>query len=164
MEEDLSLFLEFFRVLGCEVMDSSVLSTLLFYLGVTLQIGFKTLGHIFALGNHTYASGQVFQNLRHEQRVMGTAEDDGVDLRVEAHDLVDALLDKVVGSRRVGLVVFDEGHPEGTGHARYLDVGVELVDLEVVALTLDGAFGGEDANVARIGEITNDLCCRTDDT
>ncbi len=37
---------------------------------------------------------------------MCAPQDDGVNLWIFAHNLVDALLYKVVGSRRVGLVVF----------------------------------------------------------
>ena len=117
VEEELGLLLEFFRVLGCEVMDSGVLGTLLFYLGMTLQIGFKTLGHVFALGNRTNTFGEIFFYLRHEQGVMGTAEDKGIDLRIEVHNLIDALLDEIVGSRGVGLIIFYEGYPEGTCYA-----------------------------------------------
>ena len=114
MEEELGLLLEFFRVLGCEVMDSSVLSTLLFYLGVTLQIGFKTLGHVFALRDYTNTFGEIFFYLRHEQGVMGTAEDKGINLRIEVHNLIDALLYKIVGPRGVSLIILYEGNPEGT--------------------------------------------------
>ena len=78
---------------------------------------------------------------------MGAAEDDSVDLGVEAHELVNALLHEIVGSWGVGLVVFHERYPEGTGDARDLQVGIELTDLQVLALALDGALGGEKAHV-----------------
>ena len=95
----MGLFLELIRVFGGEIMDCGVLGTLLFYLGVTLQIGFKTLGHVFALGNDANTCGKIFFYLRHEQGIMCTAEDKGINLRIEVHNLIDALLDKIVGSR-----------------------------------------------------------------
>ena len=94
---------------------------------------------------------------------MGAAEDDGIDLGVEAHDLVDTLLDEIVGSGGVGLVVLDEGYPEGAGDTRDLDVGVELADLEGVALAADGALGGEHAHVAALREAADDLGGGADD-
>ena len=94
---------------------------------------------------------------------MGAAEDKGVDLRILMHNLVDAFLDEVVGSRGVGFVVFYEGHPERTCYTRHRDVRMELLDLEVVALTLDGSFGGKHAYVTRFGEVTDNFCCRADD-
>ena len=95
---------------------------------------------------------------------MGAAEDEGINLGVEIHDLVDALLDKVVGTRGVGLVVFDEGHPEGTSNACDVNVGMEFVDFEVITLTLDGAFGGENADMAGGCEATDYFSRGADNT
>ena len=116
MEEDLGLLPELVGVLGGEITDGGTFRTLLLHLRVTLQIGMKAVGDIFALGDDTYALWKVFQNLRHEQGIVGAAKDEGVDLGVEAHNLVDILLDEVVGTWGVGLVVLHEGYPERTGH------------------------------------------------
>ena len=40
---------------------------------------------------------------------------------------------------------------------------MELLDFEVVALALDGSLGGEDAHMAALGELSDDLGSRTDD-
>lgn len=69
---------------------------------------------------------------------MGTTQDDGIDGRVECHELVDALLDKKVCSGTVGLIVFYQRHPERTGYARHLNVGKQLLYLHVIAVTADG--------------------------
>ena len=95
---------------------------------------------------------------------MGAAKDDGVDSRVETHDLIDALLHEIVGTRGVGLVVFHKGHPEGTSDARDLNIGVKFLYLKSIALALNGSLGSKDAHMSRGGEITNDLSRRTDDT
>lgn len=94
---------------------------------------------------------------------MRTAQNDGVYLWIEAHQLVDALLDEVVGTRRVCLVILYQRYPERTGDTADLYVGVELVNLQVIRLTLDGSLGGKDADVAVVGQGTDDLCRRTND-
>ena len=163
VEEDLGLLLELVGVLGGEVVDGGGLGAALVDLGVAIKVGLEALGDVFALGDDAHARGEVFQDLRHEQGVMGAAEDDGVDLGIFTHDLIDAFLDEVVGSRGVGFVVLDEGHPEGAGDARDLEVGVELVDLEIVALALDGALGGKDAHMTRFRQAADDLGGGADD-
>ena len=66
MEEDLGLLPELVGVLGGEITDGGTFRTLLLHLRVTLQIGMKAVGDIFALGDDTYALWKVFPNLRHE--------------------------------------------------------------------------------------------------
>ena len=108
----------------------------------------KAVGDIFALGDDTYALWKVFLNLRHEQGIVSTAKDEGIDLRVEAHNLIDALLDEVVGTRGVSLIIFYEGYPERASHARHGNVWVEFLDFEIVTLALDGTLGGKYADMA----------------
>ena len=164
MEENLGLLLELFGVLGGEIAGGGVLGAALLHLGMAFEVGFKASGDVFALRDDADTSGEVFEDLRHEQGVVGAAEDNGIDLRILAHNLVDAFLDEVVGAWGVGLVVLDEGYPEGTGDASDLDVGVKLADLEIVALALDSAFGGEHADVAALREAADDLSGGADDT
>ena len=94
---------------------------------------------------------------------MGAAQDGGVDERVALEQLADVFPDEVVGTVGRGLVVFHQGHPQRAGHARDADVGVELAYLQVVALALDGAFGGQYAHVAAAGELAYDLGRGADD-
>ena len=117
MEEELGLLLESVGVFGGEVVGLGVFGTALLNLRMALQVAFQALGYVFALGDDADTGREVFEYLRHEQGIMGAAEDQGIDLRIKAHDLVVALLDEIVGAWGVGLVVFDEGHPEGTGDA-----------------------------------------------
>ena len=49
MEEDLSLFLEFVRVFGGEVVCLTIFVATLLYLRMALKIVFEALCHIFAL-------------------------------------------------------------------------------------------------------------------
>ena len=124
VEEDLGGFLELVGVFGGEVAGGGVLGAALLDFGMASKVIGEALGNVFALGDDADACWEVFQDLRHEQGVVGAAEDNGVDVGVEAHNLVDALLDEIVGPWGVGFVVFDEGHPKGTGDAGDLDVGM----------------------------------------
>ena len=85
---------------------------------MALKVVFQAVGNILPLRNDTDAGREVFQDLRHEQRIVGAAEDDGIDFRVETHNLIYALLHEIVGTRRIGLIVFHKGHPERTGDTR----------------------------------------------
>ena len=92
----------------------------------------------------------MLQYLVEQQRIVRAAEYYRVDVRVEAHQGVDALLYKVVGTRRVVLVVLYQRHPQRAGHAGDADVGIEFLYLEYVALALYRALGGQYAHVARL--------------
>ena len=93
---------------------------------------------------------------------MGTAEDECVDLRVETHDVVDTLLDEVIGTGTVGFVVLDDRNPQRTGNAGDGDVRPELLYLHVVALTADCSLSGQDAHVAGFRQLADNLRGRTD--
>ena len=94
---------------------------------------------------------------------MCAAEDDGVDERVETHELVDALLHEVVGTGRVGFACLHDGCPQRTSHSADGDVGEELLYLKIVRLALYGSFGGEYADVTRCGEIADGFGSGSDD-
>ena len=79
--------------------------------------------HVLALWHDAHAGWGVLDNFVHEQRVVCAAENERVDVGVEAHDAFDALFDKVVGAWRVVLKVFDEWHPHGACERRDGDVG-----------------------------------------
>ena len=129
---------------------------------MALQIVLQRTSHILALGNDAHTGRHVFAYLRHEQRIVGTAQDDGIDLRVLGHQLVDALLDKIVGPGRVSFVILYQRYPERTGHTTDRDIGVQLLDFKIVALALDGTLGCQHTDVARCGETADDLGRGTD--
>ena len=140
-----------------------MLGALRIHLGVSLQIFFEALSHILTLRNDTDTSREVFQDLRHEQRIMGAAKDDSVDSGIKTHNLVDAFLDEIVGTRRIGFIILHQGHPERTCNTSDLYVGIEFLDFEGLALALDGSLGGEYSHMTALGETADDLCRRTDD-
>ena len=158
MEENLGLFLEFLRIFCRQVVHISSLCTALFNLRVTFEIVLQRFCHIFPLRNDADASWDVFVNLGQQQRIVRTAQNDGVDIRVLTQQLVDALLHEIIGSRRICFIVFHQRHPERTGYTRYLNVWAQLMDFQIVRLALDGSLCGKDANVARVGQRTDDLC------
>ena len=106
------------------------------------------------------ATGNIFVNLWQQQWIVRATQDDGVNVGVEAHQLVDALFYEVVGARGVSLVVFHQWHPERTGHTTHGDVGIQLLDLQIITLTLYRSFGGKDSHMARCRKTSYHLCRR----
>ena len=158
VEENLRLLAELLWILCGEIMYLAVLRTALFELRMAQEILLQAAGHILTLRDDTDARRQMLQNLRQQQGIMGAAEDDGIDLRILTQNLIDALLDEIVGAGGVGFIVFHQRHPERTGHARDLNIGMQLMDLEVIALALDGALGGKDAYMARLCQTADNFC------
>ena len=132
------------------------------HLGMALKITLQAVSHIGALRHDAHTVGHILHDAVHEQRIMGAAEDNGVDERVAAHQLVYALLHKIVGPRTVCLVGFHDGSPQRTSLSRDRDVGVQLANLHVVALRAYGALGGQHTHMARSRELSNGLCRGTD--
>ena len=163
VKEDESAFLEFLRILCGQVAAGSPFRASMLHLGMATEVVGKAVGNIFALGDDFDAAGHVFQDFIQQQRVMGASEDDGVNLGIGHEELVNALLDKIVGSGRVHLVVFYQWHPEGACHAADSDVRGELLYFELIALALDGSLGGEDAHMSRLGKLTDDFRRGADD-
>ena len=94
-------------------------------------------------------NGQKLDRRSTEHVQIVTKEDKpGIDIRIKAHNLVDTLLYEIVGTRGVRLVILHQGHPEGTGDTRDLNIGMEFLDFEGITLTLDGSLCGEDAHMA----------------
>ena len=157
VEEYLCALLELLFALGGVVLACAALCERLFGLRMAREVVAQAVGDVFALRHDAHARWHVLHDAAHEQGVVGAAEDDGVDVWVEAHELVDALLDEVVGSGRVGLVGFHDGCPQRTGHAGELDVGEQFLYLKFVTAALDGALGGEQSDVSRRGDAADDL-------
>ena len=66
-------FLKLVGILRGEIVDGGVLTTPLRHLRVTLQIGLKTVCDIFTLRDDMDTCGEILENLRHEQRIVGAA-------------------------------------------------------------------------------------------
>lgn len=94
---------------------------------------------------------------------MRATEDDGVDVRVGTEQLVDALLDEVVGTGRSGLASLNKWCPKRTGDAGEGDVGEKFLDFEFVALAAHGSLGGEQPDVARLRLVADDFGGGADD-
>ena len=117
VEEELGMFAEGIGVLGGEITTGGVLRTACFELGMALQIVLQAVGHILTLWDDSDAWVGVFDDLGHEQRIMGAAQDDGIDLGIKTHQLIDALLHEIIGPGTVCLVGLDDGCPKRTGNA-----------------------------------------------
>ena len=163
LEECLGALLEFVGILGGEVLAGAAASELLAQVRVVVEVLGQAVGHVFGLRNDAHAGFDILQNLRKEDGIVGAAQDDGVDGGVLAHELVDALLDEIVGAGTVGFVVLYEGNPEGAGYAADTDIGKEFIDFDIVAVAAHGALGSQQAYVATVGERPDNFGRRSDD-
>lgn len=164
MEEDGSALFEFVGVFGGVVLAGTTGGDIACHLRMTLQIVLEAGGDIFTLWNDAHAGSCVFHNLWHEQREVCAAENDGVNIGVFLHELVNALLDEVVGAGRVGFIVFDERHPERTCLSCDTYLRPQLGDLHVVAVRAYRTFGSEQSYMVVARELSDDLCSGTDDS
>ena len=158
MQEDAGAFLKAFGTLGREITARTATGELRFDVRMTFEIGLKTARNILTLRNDAHARTHVFHDFGHQKGVMCATQNDGIDVGIAPHKLVNALLDEVIGTGTVGLVVLNQRHPERTCHTRYLDLGPQFADFKVVAVAFHGAFGGQKAHVVVLCERTNDLC------
>ena len=62
------------------------------------------------------------------------------------------MTDKVVGARRVGFAVLDEGHPHRASLTCNDDVGGKFGEFEGVGIAADSALGGHNTDVSGGGE------------
>ena len=150
VEEEARRLAELVAVLRGKITAGGVLGAHGVDVGMAREVSLEAGCHVLALRNDAHAARRVLQYFVEQQGIVRAAEYDGIYGRVAHHEGVDALLYEVVGAGRVVLVVLDERHPQGAGHACNLNVGPELVYFEHVALALYRALGGEHAYVARL--------------
>ena len=98
MQEYAGCLAESFFALGGEIAARSALRNVALHFGVTLQIIGQRIRHVGALRHDAHSLGHILHYRTHQQRIVCAAENDGVDERILAHELVDALLYEVVGT------------------------------------------------------------------
>ena len=130
---------------------------------MSLQIILQTVCHILSLWHHSHAIGKILHDAAHEQWIMGATQDDGIDVLIHTHQLVDALLDEIISTRTISLVSLYDSSPKRTSHSAYLDIRPELTNLHLVACTLDGSLCGKDTYMAALCQRPNHLGSRADD-
>ena len=157
VEEDLGGLAEFVGIFGGEIFHSASLGTTGLHFGMTLEIVLKAFRDILALRNNAHTGTDIFHYLRHQKRIVGATKNDGIYGRVETHQLIDALLNKIVGSGTVRLVILYQGNPKRTGDSRNHNVGIEFLYLKPVAVAAYSALRGENAYMTGCGELTYDL-------
>ena len=162
-EESLGALLKLIGILGSEILTGSTEGELLAQRRVVIKVAGQTFGDVFALRDDTHAGLDILQNLGKKDGIMGTAQDDGVDGGILAHEFVNALLDKIIGAGAVGFVILDKGHPERAGYTADTDIGKEFGYFDVVAMAAHGAFGGQQAHVTAMGERADNFGRGADD-
>src|SRR5574344_1181234 len=164
MKENLSTFLELIRVFRGEILTGTTFRTFLIYFRMTLEIVFQAFSYIFSLRNDTHTRFGIFKNLRHQERIMRTSQDDGINIGVSAHQLIHPLLDKIISSGTIRFIVFNKRNPKRTCYATDLHIRPELSNLQIIAFTFDSSFCGKQANMIVSGQFPDQFCCRTNNT
>ena len=98
-QERAGAVLELVGVFSSQVSGCAALRATTLHVGMMLEIALQTFGHKLTLRNDAHTWRHILQYLGHEQRIVGTTQDNSVDFRVEPHELVDALLHKIVSAR-----------------------------------------------------------------
>jgi len=130
---------------------------------MALQIILKAVGHIVALRHQLNAFRAASPDLIQKKRIMGAAENNRVNFRVETEQFIHVFPHKIVGAWRGKLLVLHQRHPHGAGNTRDLDIGKELVNLYLIGERADGARCGKKPHMARLRDITHALHRGADD-
>lgn len=117
------MLLKLVGALGGVVFHRGMARTAGIHVGMAVQVVVQTAGDVLALGYHFDTLGHELLYRGQEDGVVGAAQDEGIDGGVGLKNVVDALLDEVVGTRSARLIVLDDGHPEGARHTRDGDIG-----------------------------------------
>ena len=99
IKKDTSTLFKLLRILCCKILHGTMLRTTTLHVRMTMKVILKTFGNILSLWDYFYPTRYMLQNLRHQYRVMSTAKNDCINFRVKAHNMVNALLNKVISSR-----------------------------------------------------------------
>ena len=73
MEEELGGILKALRILGGEIMTLSGLGAALLDIGMSLQVSLQAVGYILALRDHSYAAGNIFQDVVKKEGIVRTS-------------------------------------------------------------------------------------------
>src|SRR5579872_2610419 len=96
---------------GSEKTDPSSAAATALDFGMTMQILRQTFGDDLALSDQPRPWRKMSGNLPGEQRIMGTGQQDRIDIRSLGKQPIDIGLHKIICSRPVVLIVFDERDP-----------------------------------------------------
>ena len=83
-------------ILGRQVADAASARVILLYLGMALEVLAEAVGDIAALTHNGDMRGHMTADAVHEEREMGTSEDDAVDARIGLHESSHMLTYEVV--------------------------------------------------------------------
>ena len=164
LKEHTGALCEAFGILGSEIMACASLRYAILHLGMTLHILHQTACHILALRHYSDTARDMLQYGVQKQRVMGARQDNGVYLRIATQQFVNTLVNEVVGTGTVCLVSLNYGSPQRACLPRHHHIGCLMGNLQFVAAAAYSAFGGKNANVARLCQRTYVFCCGTYNT
>ena len=164
MKENLCRFLEFILTLCCEISARACLSYHLLHLRMAVQIIFQTVCYILSLRNHSYAIRKILHNAAHKKRIMRATQNNGINISVLQHQLVDAFLYEIISSRTICFIGFYDGSPKRTSHTTHLNLRPKFRYFHIITLAFDSTFSSQKSYVITLGDSTDYFGCRTDNT
>ena len=164
MKENLCRFLEFILTLCCEISARACFGYHLFHLRMALQIIFQTVCYILSLRNHSYAIRKILHNAAHKKRIMRATQNNGINISVLQHQLVDAFLYEIISSRTICFIGFHDGSPKRTSHAIHLNLWPKFRNFHIITLAFNSTFCSQKSHVITLGNSTNYFGSRADNT
>lgn len=131
--------------------------------GMAAEIVLQRAGYYLALRHHIYRVGSDGRegglNLRHQERIVGAAEHEGVYLRVLGEEQAEVFIHEIVGSVLQVLAVLYQRHPHGACLLHDTEVCALLLQLDDITAALDSPGCAEYAYMP-VARAEGDLLCR----
>lgn len=134
------------------------------HIGMALEIVGETIGDIPPLRNDGDTLRNEMTDTVEQDGIVGTTEYEGVNARIGGEDLINVFLYEIICSWIVELKILNQRHPHRAGKARDPDIGMKLLDLQVIGMGENSAGCGKYTDVAAVGEVAYDLSCGTYDS
>ena len=158
VEKDGCTLVELRRLLGSEQTKYPPTGYAMLHICVAEEIVLKAACNIVALRDNSNTFRDITADLVQKFGIMRAAEYDGIYQRVGRKHFVNLLSDEIVCTGPVGLTVFHQRNPHGTGYAGNADIGKKLGYLQIIGAGAYGAGSGKQAYVAAACDVSDTLC------
>ena len=164
MKENLCRFLEFILTLCCEISARACFGYHLFHLRMAVQIIFQTVCYILSLRNHSYAIRKILHNAAHKKRIMRATQNNGINISVLQHQLVDAFLYEIISSPDYLLHWLPRWQPKADKPRHSPESRPKFRNFHIITLAFNSTFCSQKSHVITLGNSTNYFGSRADNT